>query len=310
MPRYHVQRSIDIDASPEKVFEAISDFGTWTTWSPWLCAEPQAKVEITEDSSSQGSVYSWAGELVGQGEIEHKVLQASGHIEDEIRFLKPFQSVAKVSFDIAPAGQATRVTWHMRGVLPWFMFWMKGQMETFIGMDYERGLKMLKEWIETGQVLSRTEVHGVQAVGPIQVVGVRRTCEVKDISSAMEKALTDAKQKLEASGLAIDTEMVSVYHHFDMKAQRFDFTSGHLMPSAVDAVPSGLSSWSIPEVQALRVDHFGTYENLGNAWNTANQYARYKKLKQSKVGAFELYKNDPNHTPPTDVLTEIFLPLR
>ena len=37
-----------------------------------------------------------------------------------------------------------------------FLFWMRRQMELFIGMDYERGLKMLKEWIETGQILSTT----------------------------------------------------------------------------------------------------------------------------------------------------------
>ena len=35
----------------------------------------------------------------------------------------------------------------MRGALPWFLFWMRPAMETFIGMDYERGLKMLKDWL-------------------------------------------------------------------------------------------------------------------------------------------------------------------
>ena len=162
MSRYHVQRSIHINASPDKVFEVVSDYGTWTTWSPWLCAEPEAKVTVSEDSSSLGSIYAWKGELVGQGEIEHQRLEPGQLIEDEIRFLAPFKSVSNVSFELAPAGEATKVTWHMRGKLPWFLFWMKGQMEIFIGMDYDRGLKMLKESIETGQVLSNTNVHGVQ----------------------------------------------------------------------------------------------------------------------------------------------------
>ena len=40
---------------------------------------------------------------------------------------------------------------------------MKPQMETFIGMDYERGLKMLKEWIETDKIESMTRVRGPTA---------------------------------------------------------------------------------------------------------------------------------------------------
>jgi predicted transcriptional regulator YdeE len=310
MPSYHVQRSIDIDASPDKVFDVVSDYGTWTTWSPWLCADPEAQVEVSDDSASEGAVYAWHGELVGQGELEHKRLEPSRGIEDELRFMKPFKSVCQTSFDLEPAGDGTRLTWHMRGKLPWFMFWMKSQMEVFIGMDYERGLRMLKEWTETGQILSRTSIQGVQSIGPIQVIGVRRKCSTREIGTVLPQAMCEAQGLLQEHGLSTDTERISVYHHFDVKQQTFDFTSGHLMPTQVERVTDKLSSWSIPEVQALRVDHFGTYDHLGNGWSAANQYARYKKLKQSKVGAFELYKNDPQHTHPADILTEIYLPLR
>lgn len=57
-------------------------------------------------------------------------------------------------------------------------------------------------------------------------------------------------------------------------------------------------------------EHVGSYSHLGNAWSAANQFARDKKLKQSKVGAFELYKNDPKDTTAADLRTEIFLPLK
>ena len=142
------------------------------------------------------------------------------------------------------------------------------------------------------------------------MVGVRRKCAVKDVGPVMSEAFAIADQQFQSNGLSTDGEKASVYHDFDMKAQTFDFTSGHLMSPPIDQVPAELESWSILQVQALRVDHVGTYENLGNAWNTANQYARYKKLKQSREGAFELYKNDPDTTAPADVLTEIFLPLK
>jgi effector-binding domain-containing protein/uncharacterized protein YndB with AHSA1/START domain len=310
MPRYHVQRSIQINASPRKVFDTIADFGTWTKWSPWLCAEPSAKVTVTEDASSVGSIYAWQGEIVGQGEIEHRELQPGHRIDEEIRFAKPFKSKSKVSFELEPAGEGTKLTWHMDGSLPWFMFWMKSMMEVFIGMDYERGLKMLKEWIETGKVLSKTKIRGVEPVGPLRVAGVRKKCLLSDIGPAMDAAFAEAKPKLDAHNLPTDGQPISVYHDFDMKAQVFDITSGFVIPETSATVPAGLSHWSLPATKALCVEHVGSYGHLGNAWSAANQFARYKKLKQSKVGAFELYKNDPKDTAAADLRTEIFLPLR
>jgi uncharacterized protein YndB with AHSA1/START domain len=200
MPAYHVYRSTEIDASPEKVFDAVADFTTWTTWSPWLCAEPEAEVKVTDDPSSVGSLYSWKGEVVGQGEIEHKRLEPGRLIEEEIRFLKPFKSVSEVSFDLEAAGSGTKITWHMRGKLPWFMFWMKPMMERFIGMDYDRGLRMLKEWLETGRVCSETKVRGRETVGPIHMLGVRKTASMSEMCSSMESVFCDLASAVEDAG--------------------------------------------------------------------------------------------------------------
>jgi hypothetical protein len=46
MPAYHVHRSIVINDTPANVFDQVADFGTWPTWSPRLCAEPDAQVTI------------------------------------------------------------------------------------------------------------------------------------------------------------------------------------------------------------------------------------------------------------------------
>ncbi len=309
MPKFNVARSIEINASPEKVYETIVDFNTWTSWSPWLCAEPDAKVNVTQNSNSVGSQYDWHGELVGSGEIEHKQLQPGKRIDDEIRFLTPWKSVSDVAFDFERVGEATKVTWHMNGSLPMMMFWMKGMMQTFIGMDYDRGLKMLKEKIETGKILSKTTVRGTESVGPLKMVGTRKLCEVKEVGPSMEKAFQEVQAKMEKHNLSMEGEQISVYHKFNMKKQTFEFTSGYVVPDSTE-VPAGLESWSMPATEALAIDHVGSYDNLGNAWNTANQYARYKKLKQSKVGTYEIYRNRPEDTQPADLHTEIFLPLK
>lgn len=310
MPKFHVARSIEIDASRDQVFDTVADYGTWTRWSPWLCMEPTADVQVTDDAASVGSGYSWNGELVGQGAIEHRQLESGRLIEDEIRFVKPFRSQSEVVFEVEPAGSSTKLTWHMRGSLPWYLFWLRSQMEVFIAADYDRGLKMLKEYIETGNVCSQTTVRGVQPVGPLQMFGLRKQCDERDISRVMETAFEQVKQTLNSRGLPTDGDVISVYHKFDMKARTFDFTSGFVVPESVTSVPSELSKWSLPETQALVVEHRGRYDHLGNGWTTAHQYARHKKLKLAKSESYEIYRNDPEQTPPDQWLTEIFLPLR
>ena len=86
----------------------------------------------------------------------------------------------------------------------------------------------------------------------------------------------------------------------------------HLQTEHPDALTVLMTAYASVEsaVEALRVDHLGNYDHLGNSWSAAMQYARHKKLKQSKVGAFELYKNDPNVVAPADLVTEIYLPLK
>ena len=310
MPKFHVHRSTVINDTPENVFAKVADFGTWTKWSPWLCAEPDAEVIVSEDSASVGSVYSWKGELVGQGEIEHRNLEPGKLIDEEIRFVKPFNSKSNVAFDFESVDGGTKITWHMKGSMPWFLFWMIPQMEVFIGMDYERGLKMLKEWIETGTILSTVNVRGIESTGPLRMAEVRKTTSIQQIGESMKESFCQAEEAFKKHGLPIEEAGISVYHKFDMKAGTFDYTAGWLLPESAAEVPAEMASWSIPTVKAFRVDHIGSYDNVGNGWSAAHQITRYKKMKQSKVGTFEIYRNDPGDTEPADLQTEIYMPLK
>lgn len=310
MPEYHVDRSIQINASPEKVFDAVADYSTWTTWSPWLIADPEADVTVTEDASSVGSVYAWNGSVTGQGECEHQQLDRGVRIDDEIRFFKPFKSVAKVAFDFEPIGDGTRVTWYMDGAMPFFMGWMIPMMKTFIGMDYTRGLKMLKEWLETGNIKSQSDFKGVVTLGPLRIAGIRQVTTLDNCADAMCTAFSEATEKLTAAGIPTDGKGASVYHHFDTKTGTFDFSAGFVIPDSTGEVPAGMTDWATPPVDAFCVSHTGSYQHLGNPWSAANQIVRYRKLKQSKIGAVEIYQNHPDDTPEAELVTEIYLPLR
>ena len=316
MPAFHVERSILVSAPADKVFDTASDFSTWTTWSPWLGADKKAKVEVSDNPNSVGSNYHWTGEVVGEGIMEHKSLDKPTKIDDEITFLKPWKSTSDVGFRLEPLGDQTKISWYMDGSLPWFMFWMKSMMETFIGMDYERGLKMMKELIETGEVLSDSEVNppiDLDASAPTKfklVIGIRDKARISDIGPKMEAALCTTMEKLSAAGVATDGDVLSVYHPIDIKSGIFDFTSGITVPEGTN-VPAGLTSCTLASGKALHVRHTGSYENLGNSWSAAHRVAQYRKYKlKRKESCFEVYRNDPSETESRDLITDIYLPMK
>jgi effector-binding domain-containing protein/uncharacterized protein YndB with AHSA1/START domain len=303
MPGFEVQRSIEIAASPEQVFETLVDYHTWSHWSPWLCAEPDAQVNVSEDSRAVGATYAWDGELVGSGQLTHLQIKPGRQIDDEIEFLKPYRSKSSVQFQLDPLKNDTLVTWRMDGSLPWHLFWMRSRIQAYVGLDYERGLKMLKQWVEV-------VVHGVQPIGPLNVAGVGRSCAFSDVGPVMSDAISAATTLLADQGLPNDGLPISVYHSFKVSAEALEFTIGRVLPGSIGVDSSEFSIWSIPTMRALRVEHIGAYQNLGNAWYTAMQIARHRKLKLSWVGPFEIYRNDPNDTPEPELRTDVYLPLK
>lgn len=313
MPQYHVSRTAIIDASPDQVFETIADYGTWTTWSPWLIADPQATVMVSEDPCSEGSIYAWEGDVTGKGQLTHLQLIRGQRIVDRLEFLKPFQSVCTTSFSLEPAEGGTQVTWTIEGSLPWFLFWLIPTMKTLIGMDYQRGLNMLKDLLETGGIPSKTVSLGVQPMEAIRMAGISGSCHVDEIAPAMEAAFATAEQEFRRSGLSVDGPMISVYTRFQVKSAMFHFICGFVLPDGAQdlyAPQFPLKTWAAPAGRAFQVQHTGSYRHLGNGWSVANQLVRAQKLKQSKVGTFEIYRTIPPHTPENELLTDIYLPLK
>ena len=147
-------------------------------------------------------------------------------------------------------------------------------MTSIISMDYERGLRMLKEWIETGTVAAETNVRGIEDIGPLYVAGVRRKCAMQAINETMDEAFSEARKIVGDEGIPVDGEMISVYHEVDMKAKTFDFTAGFVVPEQVD--DDVLSTWTLPSSKALVVGHRGSYHHLGNSWSAAYQHVRYR----------------------------------
>ncbi|MBS2212971.1 SRPBCC family protein [Carboxylicivirga mesophila] len=307
---YHVNKSQVVEASRERVFELVADFKTWPTWSPWLCMEPDAKVNVTNGGLGTGAVNSWVGDLVGTGEIEHLDIVENASILQEIRFIKPFKSKSEVYWRFTEVDGGCEVTWGMRGKMPFFFKFMAKQMEPWIGMDYERGLKMIKDFIEKGKIDSEVKIDGVATLDGFDYIAIRETCPMYEVGPSMKATFAKINELCEKEGVESDSAF-SIYHKFDFTDPECTYSSGVPVNQAI-VLDGEFYKETYPTIKAVKVTFKGDYEHLGNGWAAAYSYARYKRLKvNKKIDPIEIYLNDPsNETDPANWLTAIYIPVK
>jgi len=307
MPKIGVTRSTEINAPIDKVFHVLNDFSTWQTWSPWLIMDPEAKVTVSNDKKS----YEWEGPRSGSGSMKIVKEEDNKSIAIDLQFLKPWKSKAKTYLHLSEKENQTKVKWVMDSSLPFFMFWMKGMMENFIGMDYDRGLRLLKDFAEDGEVHSKLNFIGKESLAAQKFIGVRTSCSMDDMGKKMAEDLPRIHKFVSENNVEITGAPFTQYHKWDMKNKRAEYTSAIPVSSTPSNLPEGFYSGTVPATSVYTLEHVGPYAHLGNAWSTLYNMQRSKEIPvNKKIHPIEVYYNDPGEVAENDIITRIHFPLK
>jgi effector-binding domain-containing protein len=307
MPATHIERSISIKAPAKAVHNVVTDFAQWRAWSPWLITDPETKVTIAPDGKS----YTWDGKRTGEGNM--KILDGSteSHIKYDLEFLKPWKSQADVAFLLEEKGEETVATWTMDSSLPFFMFWMKSMMETALGMDYDRGLAMLKDYLETGSVPSLLEWEGESEFPGMTFVGIKTECRIDEVGPRMGTDFEKMHAWISNGQIKPVGAPLSQYHKWNLGKGIVAYTAAFPVESIPEDLPAGSVSGTIPRTSMYVIKHTGPYHHIGNAWSTGQAMQRAKEFQSSKsVHPFELYVSMPGEVDEKDLVTKICFPLR
>lgn len=297
-----INRSKLINAPAEKIFSVLSDFNHWSAWSPWLIMEPECKVTVRDDAK----YYEWDGKRIGSGNMTIINERENEQIDYDLAFLKPWKSKSKVSFHLKPVGDQTEVAWSMDSSLPFFMFWMKKMMEAFVGMDYDRGLNMLKEYLENGEISSKLEFKGTSNFPGTQYIGIKTTCSFDEIGEKMMADFGRIEEFMKENQNIATGQAFSIYHDWNMVKKQATYTGCVSVKSVPSDLPSGMISGEIPATSIYTMRHIGEYHHLGNAWSTLYAMHRGKEFKPNKkIHPFEHYISNPQETDPKDIITDI-----
>ena len=148
---FRVQRTIVINAPPDKVLPLITDFKAWPAWSPYEKKDPAMKRTYGATTAGKGATYAWDGDRnVGSGSMEIMDAPAPSRITIKLDFKRPFEAHNVADFTLVPVEGGTSVSWSMSGPTPFFGKILHAfiDMDKMVGRDFEAGLANLKTLAE------------------------------------------------------------------------------------------------------------------------------------------------------------------
>lgn len=299
--KYRIERSIEIEAPQEVVFEQIRLVKNYEKWSPWHDLDLNMKTSLEGEDGAVGTVYRWDGnEDVGQGSQRITAI-GPNRIDLEVTRLKPWKSTAPMSFELQDKSPLTRVTWHFDLIVgfPWNGLAMFTDVQKQVGKDFERGLGNLKKRCE--HLMNPTYNGFKVAEGDVAAqfyVGLRDTLPFAAVGAFAQTQKTGIADSLAALKLPTSGPAAVLTWLWDDKKQEADLGVGYPFAPDKKSPKYPYTTFSLPAGRTISVDFYGPYDSIGNAHRAIDLYLTEKKLK-ALPPSVESYITNPAQEPDT-----------
>ena len=153
-PSLTVERSLQVDAYPEEVFEFLEDLEAFNRWSPWFARDPDADYIFGAVEYGVGATVIWRarGETADDAsEISSQEIIAAQAPEFVQSSLLLNGVPASATYALSPIDDGTLVYVQFErelGGFPYVARLRKGGMEKALGAEFDTALARLKTIVE------------------------------------------------------------------------------------------------------------------------------------------------------------------
>jgi len=302
---YRYERSVTVEASPSVVYGHVNSLAAMDKWSPWNERDPNMKKTLEGTDGTVGATQSWEGNSdVGKGVQRIDSLAPNTLVRTKLMFKEPMESEGDALVELAPDGSGTKVTWAMVGennflsnVMCKFM-----DMDAMIGKDFEIGLGMLKEQVETAEAIRLAELaaktsggYVVETVDRPELVYIgKRNKKVKwaEIPVFYGTNFGAAGAALGAAGLEMTGAPSGVLWAWNEKDQTADMMAAMPVKGDANTKVEGFETHVIPAGKMLMVAYYGDYSKNMPAHEAIDAYITAKGLTHYG-NVIEEYVTDP-----------------
>lgn len=146
----HVERSVEVRATPAQVWPWIAEPRRWSAWSPWLARDPKTRLDYEGPVSGAGAGWRWASLSQGNGHMRFTTAEPPQTLGYEMTF-EDMGLQARGAFVLTPAADGTKVVWQMDAALgnnP-LTRWFGLALDSVVGADFESGLGRLAAQVQS-----------------------------------------------------------------------------------------------------------------------------------------------------------------
>lgn len=311
----HVERSTTIAAPRATVFTVVNGFRLFSKWSPWAELDPAMKVTIEGPEWGVGAKQSWSGDpkKVGTGS---EVITDSVPYESltcALDFGDQGKPIARFTF--TTEGDNTKVVWGMdadmgKGPVGRYFGLM---MDRMVGNDFARGLAKLKAFTEGLPKADfadlKVETVDTTAV-PIAFASSTSGKGETEIATAIGAAFGQVGKFMAAAKLKQAGPVMTINTKWDATGYGFDAAVpiDH-MPGALPAADAAVGVKTMYAGKALKVVHKGAYRTMMKDYEQLEAYAAAHGYERP-APPWDEYVTDPGRTPESDLITNIYMPVK
>lgn len=290
---YQVRRTQLINTDINSAFDKISDFKSWSDWSPWLIHEPETSLIFSDDYDQEGGYYQWDGQRVGAGRLTHTKFDRPRRIEQRIKFTRPFKSVCQVAFEFAEKEGMTEVSWLMSGKMPFLLRFKTENTKQMISKDYDLGLAMLAHQLDPEAEYPQLHFVGVETLQPQQALCLEFNGGINDMQKAMQDGFPKLMAHLEKQQKSAAGFPFTSYQKANLKTMHFICDLAVPVSESIDVGEYQLKT--LGGGRFYKVTLKGGYGFLELAWHAAYAHVNMLDIKTDRSRAsLEVYNNDPN----------------
>jgi effector-binding domain-containing protein/uncharacterized protein YndB with AHSA1/START domain len=312
--KVHVERSIQMKASPESVYKLVVNFKNWDQWSPWHKMDPNWQVTWGEKTEGLGANYSWKSNHSSVGNGRSEIVEATPYesLKMEMYFMEGGKP-AYGGWNFEKNDEGVKVTNTMdgdAGMNP-FMRWMNLFMNSLVGKHFEDGLNNLKNIVES-KAGAENKIAGfdyeMRDMNKMIIAGVRSKIKVAEINDALYgnsfgmigKVL--ATEKIGQSGAPMSLTYSYSKESCDMEIA---------MPvKSIGKGDAKVKFHEVPASKALVVKYYGDYSKIEPVYGAAFEYMGKNKLIENGA-PMEMFITDPMSEKDTAKwLTEVVFPIK
>jgi len=150
---FAIEKEIIIHQPSQQVYDYLRILRNQEQYSKWVMTDPNMRKQFTGTDGTVGFVYAWDSDnkQVGQGEQEIIKLIDGQQIDNEIRFLKPWNGTSYATFKTEAINPTdTTVKWIFSGnkKYPMKVMHLLFNLDKMLGKDMQTSLNNLKTVLE------------------------------------------------------------------------------------------------------------------------------------------------------------------